>query len=143
MTYAPKSVFLEKKNQAGFTIMEIIVAIVVIGITVPAIMTSFQGLAGSKNPEFVIQGSFIGQKKMEEFANLYRNTITAFCPEGTAAPLTPEGDYSLDCLSEQVNATDPDSSTTSTFARKITLTVSRTDGTMSDMVFNALFALDE
>ncbi len=141
MTYLFKSIILEKND--GFTIIEIIVAILVIGITVPGIMISFQGLEDTKNPEYVIQGSFIGQKKMEELANKFRNTIvTTDCPEGTAANTT-DGDYSLGCVSEQVNATDPDTSTTSTFARKVTLTVSRTDGAMSPLVFNTLFALDE
>ena len=130
-----------KRSQTGFTIIEILVAIVVIGITVPAIMIPFSGLGDTKNPEYVIQGSFIGQKKMEELASKFRDTITATCPEGTAATST-DGDYSLDCVSEQVNATDPDTSTTSTFARKVTLTVSRTDGAMSPLVFNSLFALD-
>lgn len=132
-----------KRSQAGFTIIEILVAIVVIGITVPAIMIPFSGLGDTKNPEYVIQGSFIGQKKMEELASKFRDTITAVavCPEGTAATST-DGDYSLDCVSEQVNATDPDTSTTSTFARKVTLTVSRSDGAMSPLVFNSLFALD-
>lgn len=141
MTRTSKPNFLTKNSQAGFTLIEVIVAIVVIGITVPAFMTSFSGLADAKNPEFVIQGSFIAQKKMEELSDQFRDTVTAACPEGTAATTT-DGDYSLDCVSEQVNATTPDSSTTSTFARKITLTVSRTDGAMSGLVFNTLFALD-
>lgn len=137
-----KSIFPEKKDQAGFTIIEIIVAIVVIGITVPAIMTQFSGLEDTKRPEFTVQASFIAQKKAEELASQFRDTITTACPEVTAATTT-DGDYSIDCLSEQVNATTPDSSATSTFGRKVTITVSRTDGAMSGMVFNTLFALDE
>lgn len=142
-----KTIFPVKKNQTGFTIIEIIVAILVIGITVPSIMISFQGLEDTKNPEYVIQGSFIGQKKIEGLADRYRTSstasedITTDCPEGTAATTT-DGNYSLDCVSEQVDATDPDTSTTSTFARKVTLTVSRTDGAMPPLVFNTLFALD-
>jgi len=137
------TIFLVKRRQAGFTIIEILVAIVVIGVTVPAIMIPFSGLEDTKNPEYVIQGSFLGQKRAEELASLFRNTvITTDCPEGAAATTT-DGDYSIDCVSEQVNATDPDSSTTSDFARKITITVSRADGQMSPLVFNTLFALDE
>ena len=128
-------------KEAGFSLIEIIVAIVIIGITVPAIMVPFQGLEDSKSPEFVIQGSFIAQKKMEELANLRRDTITTPCPEGTPAT-HPEGDYSLDCESEQVNAADPDTATVSTFARKITLTVSRTDGAMAELEFSSLFLRD-
>ena len=133
--------FTPFKKEAGFSLIEIIVAIVVIGITVPAILVPFSGLEDTKNPEFVIQGAFVAQKRMEDLANQFRDTITTACPEGTAATTT-DGDYSLDCLSEQVNATDPDTATTSTFARKITLTVSRTDGAMAEMKFNTLFALD-
>ncbi|MBT6410729.1 MAG: prepilin-type N-terminal cleavage/methylation domain-containing protein [Nitrospina sp.] len=129
------------KREAGFTLVEIIVAIVVIGITVPSIMIQFSGLEDTRNPEYVIQASFVAQKRMEDLANQFRDTITTACPEGTAATST-DGDYSMDCVSEQVNATDPDASTTSTFARKVTLQVSRTDGAMAEMEFNTLFALD-
>ena len=130
------------RDDAGFTIIEIIVAIVIIGITVPAIMTQFSGLEDAKRPEFIVQASFIAQKKAEELSSQFRDTITTACPEVTAATTT-DGDYSIDCISEKVNATDPDSSAASTFGRKITLTVSRTDGAMSSIVFNTLIALDD
>lgn len=130
------------RADAGFTIIEIIVAIVIIGITVPAILVPFSGLEDTKRPEFTIQASFIAQKKAEELASQFRDSITTTCPEGTAASTT-DGDYTIDCISEKVNATDPDTAATSTFGRKITLTVSRTDGEMSDLVFNTLFALDD
>jgi prepilin-type N-terminal cleavage/methylation domain-containing protein len=130
------------RRDAGFTIIEVIVAIVIIGITVPTIMTQFSGMEDAKRPEFIIQASFIAQKKAEELSSQFRDTITTACPEVTAATTT-EGDYTIDCLSEQVEATDPDTTATSTFGRKITLTVKRTDGAMSDMVFNTLMALDD
>ncbi len=130
------------KGDAGFTIIEIIVAIVIIGITVPAIMTQFSGLEDAKRPEFTIQASFIAQKKAEELASQFRDTITTACPEVTANTTT-DGDYTIACISEQVDATDPDSSTTSTFGRKVTLTVGRTDGAMAGLVFNTLIALDD
>ena len=135
-----------KVNQAGFTIIEILVAIVVIGITVPAIMIPFSGLEDTKNPEYIIQGSFIGQKKMEDLASRFRlssdtnKDITTVCP-GSPAALPPEGDYSLTCSTVDVNATDPDSTATSTFAKKIILTVSRSG--MSDLTFNTLLALND
>ncbi len=129
------------KKQAGFTLIEIIVAIVVIGVTVPAIMIPFSGLDDTRNPEYVIQASFVAQKKMEELANKFRDTITTACPEGTPATST-DGDYSMDCVSEQVNATDPDTATTSSFARKVTLKISRTDGAMTEQEFSSLFALN-
>jgi len=136
-----------KVCQAGFTIIEILVAIVVIGVTVPAIMIPFSGLEDTKNPEYIIQGSFVGQKKMEELANRFRNSSTASADIITVCPALPatttDGDYSIDCESIDVNATDPDSTATSTFAKKVTLTVSRADGQMSPLVFNTLFALND
>lgn len=131
------------KQESGFSLVEIVIAIVVIGVTVPAIMTAFQGLEGTKTPEFVIQASFIAQKKTEELASQNRLTIITSCPDGVTTALPPDGDYAMTCLSEQVNATDPDTSTASTFARKITLTVNRTDGAMDAMQFSTMFALDE
>jgi prepilin-type N-terminal cleavage/methylation domain-containing protein len=139
-----KSIFfnpLVSDKEAGFSLVEIIIAIVVIGIAVPAIMVPFQGVEDSKNPEFVIQASFVAQKRMEELANQFRDTITTACPEGTPANTT-DGAYSLDCQSEQVNATDPDTSVVSTFARKVTLKISRTDGALAEIEFSSLFALD-
>lgn len=132
---------LVSEKEAGFTLVEIIIAIVVIGIAVPAIMVPFQGVEDSKNPEFVVQASFVAQKRMEELANQFRDTITTACPEATPATTT-DGAYSLDCQSEQVNATDPDTSVVSTFARKVTLKISRTDGTLAEIEFSSLFALD-
>ena len=128
-------------NQAGFTILEAVIAIVIIGIAMPALVMWFSGLENTKSPEYIVQGSFVAQKKFEELASELRDTITTACPDTT--PLTTsDGDYSLACVSEAVNATDPDSTTASTFGRKITLTVTRTDGAMAALVFNTLFALD-
>jgi prepilin-type N-terminal cleavage/methylation domain-containing protein len=134
-------------REAGFTLIEIILALVVIGVTVPSLMIWFSGLENSKNPEYVVQGSFIAQKKMEELASRYRTSsnaskaIITVCPNALAATTT-DGDYSIDCQSTDVNATTPNTSATSTFAKKITLTVTRTDGAMAALVFNTLFTMD-
>jgi Tfp pilus assembly protein PilV len=134
---------LRCNKEAGVSLVEIIMAIVIIGIAVPTIMAPFQGVENTKNPEYVIQAAFVAQQKMEDLANLNRGNITTPCPEGTPAnTTTPEG-YSLDCSSEQVNATDPDSAVVSTFARKVTLKVSRTDGLLNKMEFSSLFALND
>ena len=135
------------KRADGFTIIEIILAIVIIGISVPALTIWFSGLEESKNPEYVVQGSFVAQKKMEELASRFRTSgtasdaITTDCPDALPAT-TLDGDYSIDCESTDVNATDPDSTAVSTFAKKITLTVTRTDGAMAPLTFKSLFALD-
>ncbi|GEM_PF-717877 len=129
-------------NEFGFTLIEIIMAIVIIGVAVPSIMIPFSGLSDTKNPEYIVQGSFLAQKRMEELANETRTSIDdTDCPVGSSASTT-DGDYSLACTSVSVNATTPDTSNTSTFAQKITLTVTRTDGAMDAMTFNQLFATD-
>jgi len=122
------------RNNRGFTLIEIIIAITLIGIAVPTIMIPFSGLSDTKNPEYTVQGSFIGQKVMERIANLNQSTALANCNGA------PEGAYELNCVEVSVNAEDPDSSDAgaSGFAKKITLTVSRTDGLMAPLTFTTL-----
>ena len=118
-------------------------AILIIGIAVPSIMIPFQGLEDTKGPEYIVQASFMAQKRMEELANQDRTSILSSCPNGSSASQTSQGPgsaYTLACTSVQVNATAPDTSTTSTFAQKVTLTISRAD--MDDLTFNQLFAVD-
>ncbi len=129
-------------NERGFTLVEIIIAMVLIGIAVPTIMIPFSGLEDTKNPEYIVQASFMAQKRLEELANQKRTEILTACPDGTTASATPENGYEMDCTSVDVSATDPDSSATSDFAKKITLTVRRTDSAMSSLEFTALFAND-
>jgi prepilin-type N-terminal cleavage/methylation domain-containing protein len=135
--------FLKKTRDSGFTLIEIILAIVIIGIAVPSIMIPFSGLGETKGPEYIVQASFLAQERMEQLANEDRTSILTACPNGSSASLTSQGPgsaYTLACTSVQVNATAPDTSATSTFAQKVTLTVSRAD--MDDLTFNQLFALD-
>jgi prepilin-type N-terminal cleavage/methylation domain-containing protein len=136
--------FFKKTRESGFTLIEIIMAIVIIGVAVPSIMIPFSGLNDTKGPEYTVQASFLAQERMEELANEDRTSILTACPlnPSSASLLTqgPGSAYTLACTSVQVNATAPDTSTTSTFAQKITLTVTRAD--MADLTFNQLFALD-
>lgn len=135
--------FFKKSLESGFTLIEIILAIVIIGIAVPSIMIPFSGLSDTKGPEYILQASFLAQKRMEELANEDRTSILTSCPNGSSASLSNQGPgsaYTLACTSVQVNATNPDTSTTSTFAQKVTLTVTRAD--MDDLTFNQLFAVD-
>ena len=129
--------FSSINNESGFTLIEIIIAMVLIGIAVPSIMIPFSGLSDTKNPEYTIQGSFIGQKRIEKIADKTRDTALADCN----VPAT-DGDYALSCTEVSVNATDPDTSVVSTFAKRITLTVSRSDGAMSPLTFTALIVKD-
>jgi prepilin-type N-terminal cleavage/methylation domain-containing protein len=120
------------KNEQGFTLIEIIIAMVLIGIAVPSIMIPFSGLSDTKTPEYTVQGSFIAQKRIERMADKTQTNALADCNNGN------EGAYSLSCTATTVNASDPDTSTTSTFATKIILTVSRSDGAMSPLTFTTL-----
>ncbi|MFT4579943.1 MAG: prepilin-type N-terminal cleavage/methylation domain-containing protein [Nitrospinales bacterium] len=134
--------FSKKNRESGFTLMEIIMAIVIIGIAVPSIMIPFQGLSDTKGPEYIVQASFLAQERMEQLANEDRTSILTSCPNGSSASVSdgPGSAYTLACTSVQVNATNPDTSTTSTFARKVTLTITRAD--MDDLTFNQLFAVE-
>ena len=127
-------------NESGFTLVEIIMAIVLIGIAVPGIMMFLQGVEDTREPEYIIQGSFMAQKKIEELASETRTSIDTQI--ASVCNSTVDGDYTLTCTSTDVNATDPDTAAVSTFAKKITLTVSRSDGAMQPLEFTTLFALD-
>ncbi|MBC8285293.1 MAG: type II secretion system protein [Nitrospinae bacterium] len=120
-------------DERGFTLIEIIMAITLIGIAVPTIMIPFSGLSDTKNPEYTIQGSFIGQQRIEEIAGETTTDALTTCNEPS-----PSADYTLSCAEISVDAADPDTSTSSTFAKKITLTVSRGDGAMSPLTFTTL-----
>ncbi|MBT6514257.1 MAG: type II secretion system protein [Crocinitomicaceae bacterium] len=147
--FKPLSKLLIKQNNtSGFTLIEAIMAIVIIGIAIPTIMIPFQGVSQIKTPEFIIQGSFMAQQRMEELAKEKRGTIVnaSNCPDGSTFTKT-EGDYKLDCTSIKVNAgaldtEDVSGTNSSDFARKITLTVYRTDGAMDALTFSQIFALD-
>jgi prepilin-type N-terminal cleavage/methylation domain-containing protein len=120
------------KNERGFTLIEIIIAMVLIGIAVPSIMIPFSGLKDTKHPEYTVQGSFIAQKRIERMADKTQAAALTDCNNGN------EGDYSLNCTATTVNASDPDTAAVSTFATKIILTVTRADGAMSPLTFTTL-----
>ncbi|MFT4580056.1 MAG: prepilin-type N-terminal cleavage/methylation domain-containing protein [Nitrospinales bacterium] len=138
----------KKKNVSGFTLIEIIMAIVIIGVAIPTIMIPFQGVSHIKTPEFIIQGAFLAQQRMEELAKENRNTVvdSSKCPDGSISTKT-EGDYKMDCTSIKVNAgaldvEDISGTVSASFARKVTLIVYRTDGAMDSLTFSQIFALD-
>ncbi len=129
----------KKNNEDGFTLIEIIIAMVLIGIAVPTIMIPFSGLDDTKNPEYIVQASFLAQQSMEEIASSTRTTAITNCNNLT----TPVNGYTLTCSAIAVDATNPDvAAGGATFGQKLTLTVSRSDGGMTPLVFNALFAFN-
>ncbi|CAI2719249.1 prepilin-type N-terminal cleavage/methylation domain-containing protein [Nitrospina watsonii] len=138
-------------TEAGFTLIEIIIAILVVAIAVPSIMIAFSSLKGSVTPEYVIEAAELGQLQMEAMAARTRTqipaagtyTCAAFQATVTEVQCAVAGfaAYSYDWVVEDVNATDPDTSSPgATFGKKVTLTVSRAN--MTPVNFYALFATD-
>ena len=129
----------KKNNEHGFTLIEIIIAMVLIGIAVPTIMIPFSGLEDTKNPEYIVQASFLAQQSMEEIANSNRTTAITNCNNITS----PVNGYTIACAAIAVNATNPDVvAGGATFGQKITITIGRSDGAMTPLVFNSLFAFN-
>ncbi len=126
----------ELGNHCGVTLMELIIAIVIIGIAIPTIMIPFSGLTNVKKPEYVVQASFLAQKYMEKISEKARDTVSC----ATDIP-TSDGSFTLTCTEEDVDSADLDTDVgADSFAKKITLTISRTE--MGDLKFYTLFALD-
>lgn len=129
----------------GFTLIEIIMAIVIIGIAVPTIMIPFSGLSKSKNPEYYIQASFLAQKQMEAMSGKKMSAIPSagtytcatFQATVTEISCSSTG-YTFSWLVEDVaaNALNTAVGTTS-FAKRVTLTVSHATG--GDLKFYSLF----
>ena len=69
-------------NHKGFTLIEIIILIVLVGILLPAIIVPFAtGVRGSGKPEMVNKAMFLTQQKMEEFMKFdYSNAALTYIP---------------------------------------------------------------
>jgi len=143
--------FRRLQSPAGFTLIEVVIAIVIVAVAVPSVMIAFSSLKGSVTPEYVIQAAELGQLQMEAIAAKTRTQIPAAGTYTCAAfqGTVPEvqcavagfGAYSYSWLVEDVDAADPDTSSPgATFAKKVTLTVNRAD--MAPVSFYTLFALD-
>jgi len=131
-------VTLAKRRAAhGFTLIEIILSILIVGISIPAIVTAFSSLKASKNPEFAVQAAFLAQKQLEKIADKKSSgSKTVSCAD---IPAT-DGDYTFNCALVDVTALDPDTDAGAlSFGKKMTLTVGRIDGEMPLMDFFALF----
>ncbi len=109
------------RNAKGFTLPEIIMSIVLIGISVPAIMVPFTSLKYTQSPEVVVRASFLAQKHMETLADKTVTSIDSDCSSLNGA----DGEFTLVCTSIDVAAGDLDTDTGSTsFGKKITLEIS-------------------
>ncbi|KMP10517.1 hypothetical protein UR09_06005 [Candidatus Nitromaritima sp. SCGC AAA799-A02] len=134
-TVKKKSYYLIAGNR-GFTLIEMIIAIVVIGIAIPTIMIPFSGLKDTKRPELTIQAAFLAQKHMESLASKTRDVTVC-----TGFPVTEEG-YTINCTEIDVASTDLDTDVGSaSFAKKVTLILTH-PSMGGSLEFFTLFALD-
>jgi prepilin-type N-terminal cleavage/methylation domain-containing protein len=76
---------LKTKYNKGFTLIEIIVLIVLVGILLPAIIVPFAtGIKGSGKPEMVNKAMFLAQQRMEELMKyVYGNAALNVTGVGT------------------------------------------------------------
>ena len=138
---------------SGVTLIEMIVAIVVIGIAMTAIMNAFSSLEGSLTPEYTIQAAALGQLQMEAISAKTRLQVPVAGTYSCAAfqagpPAVPEvqcpvlgfPEYTYSWLVEDVSAATPDVASAPVFAAKVTLTVSRPN--MPPINYYTLFGLD-
>jgi prepilin-type N-terminal cleavage/methylation domain-containing protein len=135
-------------NAKGFTLIEIILAIVIIGIVVVSMMNVFSGLKDIKKPEYAVQASFLALKQIEAISKAYYDTVPAAgtytCAQFSATLTTVDctnAAYVFSWLVENSTMTTPNVSTGSADkVKKVTLTVTRTDGNMGSMKFYTLFS---
>lgn len=130
----PTSVLRDAK---GFTLPEIIMSIVLIGISVPAIMVPFTSLKYTQSPEIVVKASFLAQKHMETLADKNVASINTNCSSlnGTDPQLT---EFTLACSVIDVAASDLDTALGSAgFGKKVTLQISHPE--MEALSFVNLF----
>lgn len=128
-------------NQKGVTLIEIIITLVVIGISVPAIMIPFSGLGDSQGPEISVQATFLANRQMEALADrkyadiaassASHSTCANFVANGTGlgninCSVTGYTDYTYTWLIEDVTAASPGGAASGSFAKRVTLTVTHT-----------------
>ena len=137
--------------QSGFTLMEILVAIVVVAIVVPSILAPFSQLKNTKTPEYVVEASFLAQRQIEAIAGKKYSeiptrgnyTCAVFETSLSLANILDcaNASYSYSWVVDNVTASAPDTpQNPSGFAKRVTLTVTRTDGAISPLSFYFLFA---
>ncbi len=139
-------------NETGFSLIEIIISIVLIGIAVPTFSNYFGGLDDSKQPEYFTEAVFLATRQLEGIRNetLTRIPAAANYPTCVAFQTSPPvgANFNIDCTStdygfswlvEDVNALNPNVDA-GTFGKKVTLTVSRTaTGAMPSFQLVTLF----
>ncbi len=132
--FFPKWIFLENK---GFTLVEVIMSIVLIGISVPAIMVPFTSLKFTQSPEIVVKASFLAQKHMETLVDKTVSSINTDCSSLNGADSQIPA-YTLSCSVIDVAAGDLDTALGAAgFGKKLTLTIDHAE--MEPLSFVNLF----
>ena len=152
------------KNESGFSLIEIIISIVLVGIAVPTFSNYFGGLNNSKQPEYLSEGVFFGTGQLERIGNepflRIPTTGTYTCTEfrdWSANPVNvaPPNDFilNIECpppgppnppfnynwTVSTVSALTPNTPASGAFGKRVVLTISRPDGGMSDIQLVTLF----
>jgi prepilin-type N-terminal cleavage/methylation domain-containing protein len=114
------SIFSKRSGQAGFTLIEVILIIVVVSIFMSAIgIPLLSSLRESDLPEISTIAYFLGLEKLEELGAQTTGSISA---EAKAA-VSGYGDYEREVAVEDVNCDDLSTSQAGSGCRKVTVTV--------------------
>ena len=89
MRILKRAIKLSKGNN-GFTLIEFLVAIVILGVTIPTLMTPFSGLKDIKKPEYYVQASALMNHQVEALFRKAYDEIPSrtTCPVGTPCNCT-------------------------------------------------------
>lgn len=147
------------RGEAGFSLIEIIMAIVLIGIAVPAFTIYFSGLDNSKEPEYLAEGVFFGIDQMERIGdepflriptagNYTCEQFRDWPADVNNVPVPNNFVLNVNCTNTQydfnwtvslVDAATPNNPGSGTFGKRVVLTVSRSDGGMPPFELVTLF----
>jgi prepilin-type N-terminal cleavage/methylation domain-containing protein len=150
----PHSPFI-KGGSCGFTLIEVVLAMVIIGIAVTGMLNAFSGLKDIKKPEYTVQGSFLAMKQMEAISKYYYNQIppltatvgtnTYTCAQFSAIISTIDctnTNYTFSWQVDNVSMATPNTVNNASvdLGKKVTLTVTRNDGGIGSMLFYTLYS---
>jgi len=145
---------LTKINESGFSLIEIIISIVLIGIAVPTFSNYFSGLGDSKEPEYYTEAVFLATRQMQGLRNetMARFPIAGVYPDCATFQAAAIGNpFNIECAAapfnqytfswqvEDVGAGTPNTGGSGTYGKKVILTVSRNAGGMASFQLVNLF----
>jgi len=114
------SIFSKRRGQAGFTLIEVIIIIVIVSVFMATIgVPLLTSLRESDLPEIATIAYFLGLEKLEELAV---ETTGSISDEARAA-VSGYGDYEREVDVEDVNCSDLSTPKAGSGCRKVTVTV--------------------